>query len=254
MGMQFKKVPALEKCFNILELLSKNKNGLGISEISNALGYNKSTVYNIAYTLCDLCILEAMPGNKFCLGVQLYALGKSAGTDSELIQTVHPYLDKINKKLNLSAFLGILVGKQVVTVDKVDSPVHLKVSSSIGGSTPILAGAVAKVILSKMSDSRIDEILSKNELVPFTKYSCTDKNEYRKMIEKARMDGYAFSNEEYIEGIRALAVPLDRYRENIDAAIYVVGLSIQIKDEDIYAFSEILKRIAFEINTRMSLT
>lgn len=251
MEAQFKKVPALEKCFNILELLSKTKNGLGISEIANALEYHKSTVYNTAYTLCELGILETMPDNKFRLGLQLYALGKVAGSDSELIQTVHPFLDRINKKMNLSAFLGILIGKQVVTVDKVDSPVHLMVSSSIGGSTPILAGAVAKVILSKMSESKIDNILSKNELVPYTRFSCTDKNEYRKMIEQARIDGYAFSNEEYIEGIRAIAVPLDKYKGNIFAAIYVVGLTNQLKDEDIPVYSELLKKVAYEIDTRL---
>lgn len=250
---QFKKVPALEKCFTILDLFSKTKNSLGISEISNSLGLNKSTVYNMAHTLCELGILEAVPENKFRLGVQLYALGKSAGSDLELIQTVHPFLEKINRKMNLSAFLGILIGKQVVTVDKVDSPVHLKVSSSIGASTPVLAGAVAKVILSKMPDEKIDEILSKNELVPYTRYSCTDPDEYRKMIRQARIDGYAFSNEEYIEGIRAMAVPLNKYRENIFAAIYVVGLTIQLRDQDISPYAELLKRVAGEIDTRLAL-
>ena len=33
----FKRVPAIEKCFNILDLLSKSQRDIGISEIANAL-------------------------------------------------------------------------------------------------------------------------------------------------------------------------------------------------------------------------
>ena len=208
----------------------------------------------MAYTLTELGILENTPDNKFRLGTQLFALGKAAGSNSELIQIVHPYLEKINQKLKLSAFLGVLIKDRVVTVDKVDLPLHLKVSSEVGMATPILAGAVGKVILSKMPDDRIDKILSKYSLQKFTRYSCTSKKEYRETIKKARKDGFAFSNEEYIEGIRALAVPLNNYRGDLFVALYVVGLSSQIRDTDIESYSALLKQMAREIDTRLSLT
>jgi DNA-binding IclR family transcriptional regulator len=46
----------------------------------------------------DLGILEKSGGNKFQLGLQLHTLGKAAGRSSELISTVHPYLEKINNE------------------------------------------------------------------------------------------------------------------------------------------------------------
>jgi DNA-binding IclR family transcriptional regulator len=54
MGIRFKRVPAVEKCFAILSLLPKSEKPLGISDISNALGYNKGTVFNTVHTLIDL--------------------------------------------------------------------------------------------------------------------------------------------------------------------------------------------------------
>lgn len=252
MAKGFKRVPALEKCFTLLEFLSKNNRNFGITEIAATLGYHKGTVYNMVYTLVELGILEYTPGNKFRLGTQLYALGKAAGGNSELIQTVHPYLEEIHQKLQLSAYLGVLIRNRVVTVDKVDSPVHLKVSSEIGMATPILAGAVGKIILSKMSDEDIDRILSREQLIKYTAFSYVSKDAYREAIEKVRKDGFAFSNQEYIEGIRALAVPLENYKGNIMTAIYVLGLNTQIKDEDIEPYSTLLKRIAGEIDDRLS--
>ena len=86
----FKRVPAVEKCFNILDLLARSERPLGISDISKALGYYKGTVFNIVYTLVDLGVIENKQGSAFRFGTKLYLLGKAAGQGSELIRTVHP--------------------------------------------------------------------------------------------------------------------------------------------------------------------
>ncbi|MCK5419617.1 MAG: helix-turn-helix domain-containing protein, partial [Desulfobacterales bacterium] len=54
MKASFKRVPAIDKTFAILELVAKSKEPLGISEITRALDFNKSTVFNIIHTLTDL--------------------------------------------------------------------------------------------------------------------------------------------------------------------------------------------------------
>ncbi|MBN2126115.1 MAG: IclR family transcriptional regulator [Deltaproteobacteria bacterium] len=254
MNTTFKRVPALEKCFAMLELLSKNRRNFGISDIANALGYHKGTVFNMVHTLSELGILEKAPYSKFRLGPQLYALGKAAGGDSDLIQTVHPFLEQVHQKTNLSVFLGILIKDMVVTVDKVDSPEHLKVSSEIGMATPILAGAVGKIILSGMSQDELEQVLNRNTLRRFTSYSIVDRREFLKEIESARRDGFAFSDQEYIEGIRALAVPLHRFRNNLRTAMYVVGLNSQIRYEDIDSYVRLLKETAQTLNDRLAMT
>ncbi len=250
----FKRVPALKKCFALLDLLSKSDRHFGISEIAKTLGYHKGTVYNMAYTLTELGILEQTFENKFRLGTRLFALGKAAGNSSELIRTVHPYLEMIHEKLNLSAYLGVLIRDRVVTVDKVDSPIHLKVSSEIGLATHILAGAVGKIILSKMPDQKIEEVLSSYELKQYTSHSVVNKQEFQRQIKRAREDGYAYSDQEYIDGIRALAVPLNSYKRNLMTAIYVLGLNSQIRSEDIVPFAELLKKTARTIDERLALT
>ncbi len=249
----FKRVPAIDKCFSILDLLSKSQRAIGISEIANALGYHKGTVYNMAYTLVELGILEQTPENRFRLGTRLYALGKTAGNTSELIRTVHPYLEKIHQRLKVSAYLGILVRNSVITVDKVDSPIHLKVSSEVGMATHILAGAVGKIILSKMPDHQIEEILAKYDLKKYTPFSVIDKKAFFQLIQKAREDGYAYSDQEYIEGIRALAVSLNQYKQNLMTAVYIVGLNSQIRDEDIESYAKLLKQTAQSIDDRLAL-
>jgi IclR family KDG regulon transcriptional repressor len=252
MKISFKRVPAIDKSFAILDLFARLKKPLGVSEISKALSYNKSTVFNMVHTLNDLGILEKSGENKFQFGMQLYTLGKAAGRSSELISTVHPYLEKINQETKLSAFLGIRSGLRTVIIDKADTAFDIKIYSEIGMKIPLLAGAGGKVLLAQLPDAEVDDILSKNELQKFTPNSCVNKKRYKDMVIKARRDGIAVDIEEYIEGIRGFAVPLNINRANTQVAIWAVGLRRQIKDEDIPRYSEYLKEIVREIEIRFT--
>ena len=246
----FKRVPAIDKCFGILELLAKSKDPLGISDISKALDYNRSTVFNAVYTLVDLGILEKRNHNKFHFGTQLYVLSRSAIRRSDLINAIHPYLEEINKKTRLMVILGIRSDMRAVIIDKVNSAYDITVMSEVGMRIPLLAGAGGKAMMSLLSDDEIDSILSKHDLKKFTPFSCTDKRQYKSMILEIRKTGIAFDMEEYLEGIRALAVPLNFNGKDIIAAIWAVGLRDQIKDDQIGSYASYLKRIAEKLETQ----
>jgi IclR family KDG regulon transcriptional repressor len=251
MKSSFRRVPAIEKCFAILDLLSQSKAPMGISEISRELGLNKSSVFNAVHTLRDLHVLENQPGGKFAFGTHLYILGNMAGKRSALIQTTHPYLQAINEKTKLSAFLGLRSDLQTILIDKADSANGLKVSSEIGMQMPILAGAGIKAMLSQLPNEEIDEILARSELKRYTPYSITDKAIYKKEILEVRRQGIAYDKEEYIEGMVAFAVPIKADGRDLQAAIWAVGLKHQMSDSSVPELTALLKGMCEEINCRL---
>ena len=252
MKLRFKRVPAVDKCIAILELLAGSKRPMGVSEISKALGLNKSTVFNIVYTLDDGKILEKSANGKFQFGTRLYILGRAAGRSSELIATVHPYLEEINQKTELSAFLGQRMGLRAVIIDKVDSASNIKIHSEVGMRLPLLSGAAGRVLLAQLSDEELDGILANNELQKFTPNSCVNKKEYKRLVLKARREGIAVDREEYIEGIRAFAVPIHLSMNNTQIALWAVGFNKQITDENIPKQLEYFKALSREIELKLS--
>jgi len=254
MTNEFKNVPAIEKCFAILQYFAESKQALGISEISKQLELNKSTVFNIIYTLKNLEILEQYPDGKFHFGTLLYLLGNANGKKSELIQTVHPYLEKINHQTKLSAFLGIRSGERAVIIDKVDTAHDIKFSAEIGMRLPLLAGAGGKALLSQLSNQEIDEILSANPLTKFTAKTGTNKKFFKNDVLNIRKEGVAFDDEEYIDGVVAFAAPLGANRSDLQAAIWVVGFKQQVRKQSISNISNLLKNIAIDINHRFYMT
>ncbi|MGD9186936.1 MAG: IclR family transcriptional regulator [Desulfobacteraceae bacterium] len=244
------RVPALYRCFAILELLSQADDFPGNNEIARRLGLNKSTVSNTMHTLADLGVLEIRSDGKFIFGPRFYLLANMAGKRSELQQTAHPYLGKINRATKLSTFLGIRSGNCSMLIDKADSQVDIKVSSEIGMKMPPLAGAGIKAMLSQLSDREIDRVLSESELKRFTPNSITKKSNYKREVASVRSEGIALDMEEYIEGLVAVGIPVRTYSETIQAAIWAVGLKRQLTEEKLGPIKQYLSRIEKEINQR----
>jgi DNA-binding IclR family transcriptional regulator len=247
----FKKVPAIDKCFAILELLARSQEPMGISSISGNLELNKSTVFNILHTLVELEVLECHSDGKFGFGTRFYILGETTGRRSALIQTAHPYLQTINEKTKLSAFLGLRSDLHSILIDKVDSAYGIKVSSEIGMRMPPLAGAGIKAMLSQLSDEEIDEILARAKLKRYTPYSITRKAAYKKELLEVRKQGIAYDREEYIEGMTAFAIPVKANRKDLQAAIWAVGLTRHVPESSVPQIAELLRGISREINYRL---
>jgi DNA-binding IclR family transcriptional regulator len=252
MPRSYKSVPAIEKCFSTLDLLSKSNKGLGISEIAKQLKLNKSTVFNMVHTLIDLKVLHSLDNGKCGFGPRFYMLGNASGKRFELIQIVNPYMKRINQKTKLSTFLGIRSGLKAVLIDKVESSHPIRISSEVGMQMPVLAGVGIKAMLSQLHQKVVDRIIGITPLKKYTPESIVDKRAYMDEIERVRVEGIAFDREEYIEGISAIGVPLKTRNPQIQAALWVVGLKGQLLQETVLNHAEnLLKDIAAEINQQV---
>jgi IclR family KDG regulon transcriptional repressor len=253
MPANYKRVPAVDKCFSILEYIARSKPAPGFAEIVRELGLNKSTVFNILHTLTDLGVLDRGPDGLFHLGSRLFMLGNAAVKGSELIQTVHPYLVKINNEFRVSAFLGILSGTEVIIFDKADMAQKVKISSEIGMKIPLFAGVAGKALLSQLNDNDVDAIIKDYRFKKYTPNTNTDRREIKKEIIKIRERGVAYDMEEYIEGLVAVAVPIKTNREELHAVIWAVGLKQEFKSSALKEITDFMIKTADEISSRLTM-
>ena len=118
-------------------------------------------------------------------------------------------------------------------MDTVESTNDLKITSPIGTTIPLLAGAVGKVFLAELTEVHAAEILDKG-LPRFTDRSITDPVQYGQQLRQTRQSGHAVDDEEYISGVRAVAAPICS-NGNLLAAIWVVGITPSLGDEKLRA-------------------
>lgn len=253
MTLNYKRVPAIEKCFSILELLAVEKRPFGYNEIVRLLNLNKSTVFNILHTLNEFEVLEKGRDGLYRLGPRLFVLGNAAAGGSELIQTVHPYLESVNNKFKLSSFFGILSGQEVIILDKADGAQQIKISSEIGMRISVFAGVAGKALLSQLPEAEIDKHLAEITPKKYTSRSIVDEAAYKKEILDVKENGIAYDREEYIEGLMAVGAPVKTYRKDLQGAIWAVGLKQEFREDVMTRVTEFLLDIAREIDYRFSI-
>ena len=248
----FTRVPAIDKCFAILDLLIESPKPMGISELSRRLGLNKSTVFNISHTLISLGVLENQSNGKFTFGTVFYVLSNMARRQSSVIHFVRRYLEKISMKTNLSAFLGLRSDCSAILIDRIDPDYEVKLSSEIGTHMPAFAGAGIKAMLSQLSDEAIDQILASNELERYTASSIIDKAVYKKEVLQVRKHGIAYDLAEYIDGTVGFAIPVKVWGEHVQAAIWAAGFKNQISERSLPFLEHLLLNISEEIKCQLA--
>ena len=224
------KAPIVKKAFQILRLISKNEQGMKISELSTSLGISKSTVHGITASLEELGAIIRDPLTKhYTLGFTLFELGRAAYARIDVKDLARPFMEELMTKTQESVFLGVRNVNHVTILDIVESMNELKITSPIGMTMPLLAGAIGKIFLAYMAETQAAELLQTRGLHRYTQNSITDPQVYTDQLRFSKKHGYATDDEEYISGVRAVAAPIKTDGQLL-AAIWVVGFKPSMGD------------------------
>ena len=91
-------VQSIERVFDILELLSKEQNGLQLTEIGRRLDLHKSTVYRLLAVLRKRGYIEKSEStNRYRIGVGFIELSSMYLNNVELKTEAEPYLRKLSQ-------------------------------------------------------------------------------------------------------------------------------------------------------------
>lgn len=213
-------VQAIDRAFEIIEALAVEKDGLGITELSQKVLLHKSTVHRILKTLMVRGYVQKdIESGRYKLGVKFVEISSLYLNNIELKTEAHSFLRELVNILNQTVHLAILDNGEVVYIDKIEKVNSIRLYSSIGKRVPAYCTALGKVLLSQFEDDEIVKILKQKELKKYTSNTITNMDVLLKQIEQVKVNGYAIDNEEFQEGIRCISAPVYDYRDKMIAAI-----------------------------------
>lgn len=206
-------------------MIADSTEGLGISDLSTALGYSKGTIHGIVQALLKVGVLDQSPHRKkLFLGPTLVELAFKSRSYQKTIRQAQPLLDQLRDKVGETVFLGVMSRSQVIIIAAAEASNPLKISSPPGTSVPVLAGALGKVFLAQLDDEKALELIRSHGLARYTPKTITDEQAYLQELSRVRNEGYAVDNEEYLPGVRAVALSLGHHR-GLPLALWVVGFA-----------------------------
>jgi DNA-binding IclR family transcriptional regulator len=212
--------------------------------LSRELGIGKSTVHGITQALEQVGAVVRDEDTKcYSLGLTLFELAQRVRERIELKDIARPVMEDLMRQTQQTVFLGIRSNDRISIVDAVESIQDLKISAPVGARLPLLVGALGKVFLAATSEAEASHLIRSGALRKDTKKSITEPDRYWKEVLETRKTGYALDDEEYIQGVRAVAAPIN-VAGRPQSAIWVVGFTQSVSNEKLTAIARQTKRAA----------
>jgi DNA-binding IclR family transcriptional regulator len=218
------KLGSIDKSLQIIDLLSRNGQGLRLSDLSNKLNIPPSSAHHILQTLLPHdYVMQDPETKKYSLGFRFLEIGKRILDSLDIRKIANKHLNELHKACGEAVHLAMLRNAQVIYIDKIDSSMgRLSLATYVGFATDAYAAAGGKVLLSGLSPEEVRDLYRDRPLRKFGKRTITNLDQLLEELERIGRQGYAIDDEEYYEGVRCVAAPI-RAGGKIVAAVSITG-------------------------------
>ena len=245
-------VQTLERALDILEVLSRSEESLGVTEIGNRIGLHKSTVHRILQTLCYRGYVEKeKERERYRLGIKIVELGITFFNDLEIRKIAAGFLSLLAKSFDEVVHLVLPDDGEVVYIDRRESSQVISMHSKVGRRAPMHCTAVGKAILSSMPEEEVRHILKVKGMPGFTPKTITDPDVLIEQLREIRKSGVAIEAEENEVGILCLGTPIFDYSGRPIGAISVSGPANRMKEKGIERIGEEIKKAGQEMSAKL---
>jgi DNA-binding IclR family transcriptional regulator len=254
--MEFEKrasVKSLVKALKILKMFEFSKPKWTVKELSDTLGYHKSSIQRLTSTLETEGFIERSQEDKarYQLGPQMRYLSNAAIQNVDLRQIARPFLERLSRLTQEVVHLCVVEQLQCYYIDKIDSPRSIRLVTHVGQRLHLHCTGVGKVLMSGMSPSDLDRVIQDKGLPAFTPNTITIRDRLMEELKRIRYAGIAYDSEEFEIGLKCIAGPIINSQGKVIAAVSVSGPTQRLSSRVIDEFSTYVKEAAREISMKL---
>lgn len=152
---------AAQRVLTVLDAFSGRIDPVSPAELGMALGMSKNMIHR-ALTLLEQegLIIRTVAGNAYQLGPRVLRFSTTDDDQEDDINVIcRPYMEQLADLTDESVFLGIIVGRNRVVIDKIEGVGRRVAHSQRGLAVPLHVSKASRVLLAYLSDQEIDAYL-----------------------------------------------------------------------------------------------
>lgn len=225
-----KTIQASATAFTIIEYLSENERA-GITEIAGDIDVSKSTVHNHLKTLEQGEYVTQDDSGRYALGYRFLTLGGKVRQRSNLYSVAKPEINWLVEETGESACVATEEFGRIVYLYQARGERAVITDSHTGTRVLPHCTALGKSMLAHLPEERVDEIITRRGLPKNTENTINSKEELFEELAETRDRGYAFDDEERIEGLRCVGAPVMDDDNEVIGALSVSGPAKRVAGE-----------------------
>ncbi|MDT0346228.1 IclR family transcriptional regulator [Streptomyces litchfieldiae] len=218
-----RRVPAVSRALDILELFLDGDGTLSAPEITRRLQLPRTTVHELVTTLAARSYLVPVPEQpgRYRLGVRTYQLGSRYAEQLDLAAEGQQVARAVAETCGETVHVAVLENADVIYIAKVDSTHAVRMVSAAGRRLPAHCTAVGKMLLASLSPEELDERLPAGELPAMTPNSITSPTALRRTLAEVRERGLASEQRESNPDVSCVAAPVRDRAGRVVAALSI---------------------------------
>lgn len=221
-------VQAVGVAFAVLGELANTSQAIGTSELARRLGETKARVHRHLTTLRALGYVDKdSASDRYRLGWRAYRFAVSVFDNFGLRQLAHRHLMALHHDSGQTVALALPADGDVAVVDAIQSTSDIAITIRAGSVIPALSSALGRVLLAFMPESERQRWLTQ-PISALTPHTLQDTAEVEAALLLARRNWYSLAANERLPGVAALAAPVFDDRNQVVAAVAVIGSSADI--------------------------
>ena len=231
--------------YQILEKVALAKRPVSASELIIELGLPRPTVYRILQQLQEEKLLQREPISKqFLPGQRANAFAFGLAANSILGAPRRTILKSLSEEIGETCNCTMFDNGRTVYFDRVETNWPFRIQLPIGTHLPLHCTASGKLFLAFMDARQRKRIISASPLDRHTARTMTDPDELTKELKRIKFDAIGVDNEEFMDGMAAIAVPVFNKAKEICFTVAVHGPTVRKPLDALKEYIPSLKRAA----------
>lgn len=220
-------VNAIETTLEIVQAL-RDHESVGVTDLAAEVDLPRSTVFNHLKTLerNEYVINE---GGHYRLGCRFLELGARARKHHQVHAIARQEVNRLAKETGEISALLIAEHGLGVFLHRAEGEQAVHIDSYVGQRIYLHGAALGKAILASMPRQRVAEIVDRRGLPALTGNTITDRDRLFEELAGIEEAGVAFDDEERLDGLRSVAVPISDGREVV-ASLSIAGPTSRVRD------------------------
>lgn len=199
----------IHRVLDILEIVANSEEPISATEINHKLKLPKATAHRLCAELeAQGYLIKRINGKSYMPGNRLHDIAVGVLAHSRFRTQRHAILQRLSEEIGESCNIAYPDGTHMTYTDRVETQWPLRLQIAVGTRVPLHCTASGKLYLSSLPKSKREAMVATLDLKAITKNTISDPAMLLQAVEKIRKDQISIDNEEYIDGIIAIAVPI----------------------------------------------
>jgi len=243
---------SLERGLRLVETVAANGALTSLAEAARRTGLHRSTAHHLLQTLVSLGYLRQDGETRgYELAAKPFQLTGRTWSPEQLATIAQPCLAELTRRSGEGSSFSVYRDGAVTVVAKREHDGPVRVVQDVGARRPLHCTAVAKAILPWLPAPELAGLVARTRFARHTPKTIVTRAAFEAELRRIRASGHALDDEEHIEGIRCIAMPVFSHTGQVLGSICTLGPKSRMTYQRLRDLRALVGQLAAQLSSRL---